>query len=543
MKRLIIPVLLAAAPATALSQEDVIFLKDGRLLENLTIHPAEGGVSIQFENGDVYVPREHYLDVMFTSEEWQPTTEEEKAKFEKGLVPLDGKWVKPAKRDRTLKKRLEEKRAAIIELREHQLWRNRYKESTKHFDFEHTLAPEFFEYYRDLMEAYFSSFLKEWRLKQPKELGRLRVCFYHDRDTFHQVSGAGGGTLGYFRFVEPMELNVFHDPNAMWFTEEVMFHEANHYLQKLIDVGFAYPHFPGESLAEYYGASKYDPKSKKIESGLILEGRLTEIQDDIAAGKMVGLEELITTEGMYQHYNWGWSLVHFLMNDSRYAKKFQKFYVGLAKDSGVKREPMGFPGLKTMRQTEVFAVFKDYLGLKSAEDVAELETDWHAYVKEKLDFVTVHGMEAAGLSALTKDRPLRAQRFFKQAIEQGSTNATVYDKYAEMMSEDGKHAEAVSLWRTGLEHAPLNAPMRVKLAEQLMQKGVDHEERLEGVRLAKLAKEIDPENVRFRATSRERMKKIEAGEDVDDEPDAEAGEGAEAEPEGAEADAGANDGQ
>ena len=88
------------------------------------------------------------------------------------------------------------------------------------------------------------------------------------------------------------------------------------------------PHFPGESLAEYYGASHWDPVKKKLTTGLILEGRLVEVQDDVSRGEMMDLKRLISTGRMYEHYTWGWALAHFLMNDKRYAPKFQKFIVG-----------------------------------------------------------------------------------------------------------------------------------------------------------------------------------------------------------------------
>ena len=73
--------------------------------------------------------------------------------------------------------------------------------------------------------------------------------------------------------------------------------------------------------------SPIDPKTKKISSGLIQEGRLTEIQTDIAAGEMMELEKLVKTDRMYEHYNWGWSLVHFLMSEPKYQRKFQKFVI------------------------------------------------------------------------------------------------------------------------------------------------------------------------------------------------------------------------
>ena len=63
----------------------------------------------------------------------------------------------------------------------------------------------------------------------------------------------------------------------------------------LQDLEFSYPHFPGEAIAEYYGSSQYDAKTKKLTTGLILEGRLTEVKNDIASAGRCGPPSFSTT--------------------------------------------------------------------------------------------------------------------------------------------------------------------------------------------------------------------------------------------------------
>src|SRR5690606_28461218 len=121
--------------------------------------------------------------------------------------------------------------------------------------------------------------------------------FYTDYQQFLQVSGASFGVLGYFRFVTPMDLNFFYDRTDVRFIEEVMYHETNHYLQKLLAIDFKMPHFPGESLAEFYGASDYDLETRKFSTGLVLEGRLNEVKQDLIEGEVWGLQKLVSTEG------------------------------------------------------------------------------------------------------------------------------------------------------------------------------------------------------------------------------------------------------
>ncbi len=70
------------------------------------------------------------------------------------------------------------------------------------------------------------------------------------------------GVLGYFKYIRPYDLNIYYERLDPAQSEDTMFHEANHYLQQLIDVRFSMPHFPGESLAEYYGASSWDPRRR-----------------------------------------------------------------------------------------------------------------------------------------------------------------------------------------------------------------------------------------------------------------------------------------
>jgi tetratricopeptide (TPR) repeat protein len=476
-----------AAPAHA----DLILLKDGRIFERSGMERVEGGVKVHFENGDVVVPESMIETAALENQpDFVPTTPEEKAKFEKGLVPFEGKWVKASKRDALVQKRIAERKAAIEEIRKHVLWRHKLEGKTKHFEFHYTVPPHIYEYFRDLMEAYYKEFAKTWKIKQPKDYGRLLVCFYANRGDFLQISGiGGGGALAYFKFVKPLELNFYYDRTDRDLTEQVMYHEVNHYLQLLLDPKFNMPHFPSEALAEYYGASKFDPKTKKLETGLVLEGRLTEIQMDVLNDEMMGLEKMLSAE-MYAHYYWGWSLVHFLMNDKSHRKKFEKFVKDLVAGKGVRHEPYGM-GFVTVPMPKVWEHFKRCYGLKSDEDVKVFEEAWHAYVKDNLKLVTSRGLEKAAVRAMNAGRDIRAKRLFKEAIEKGSDTAMTYHHYAELLEQKGGRTEAIEYRKKALELAPLEASLYAELGRALRFGGGDEEE---GKRLMKLALELDPDN-------------------------------------------------
>jgi len=481
---------LLSAFAISEARADMLLLKDGRVLERPKMEVVETGVKVYFENGEILVPAAMVESaVIENAPPYVPQTPEEQAKVDQGLVPFEGKWVKPDKREELLRKRVEERRAELQTIKEHMLWRNKWEAKTKHFEFEYTVPPKIAQYYQDLMEAYYKEFSKTWKISQPKDLGRLKVCFYITREDFHQIGGVGGGVLAYFRFVKPLELNFYYDRLDPRGTEQVMYHEANHYLQKLMNPDFKMPHFPGEALAEYYGASQFDPQTKKLEVGLVLEGRLTEVKMDILKGEVMGLEKMLTTDGMYQHYYWGWSLAHFLMHDKRYGKKFEKFVQTLASGKGVRQVPFQ-AGLVTVEPKEVWEHFKRTLGLKDEAAVKALEDEWHAYVKDQLQVTSARGLEEAATQAMNLGLDIKAKRLFKEAIDKGSTSALVYHHYADLLDRGSSRAEAVQYHRKALEFGPLEPDLYVSLGEALYA-GDDKEE---GKRLLSLALELDPDD-------------------------------------------------
>ena len=504
---LIVAAFIAALAGT--SGADFLCLRDGRIVEGRPLKRAEGGIKITYENGEVFVPDVLIGDVLIESEALAPLANaEEEQQRAKGMVRFENRWITVKARDEQLKKRVDKKLKDLEALKAHSEWRDRSKENSKNFSFEHTLPPEVFENYRDLMEAYFAQFLRDWKIPLPKGLGRLKVCLYSDYDDMMQTGGAGGGVLGYFRFVEPLELNFFHERLDVAFTEEVMFHETNHYLQKLIDMDFSMPHFPGESLAEYYGASSWDPVKKKLTTGLILDGRLVEVQDDISSGEMMDLKKLISTDGLYEHYTWGWTLVHYLMNDKRYTAKFQKWIMALPTAKDIKRQVNG-RNLKDIESAEVARSFMDYLGVKDDAALAVMQKEWHAYVLEKLTLVTTRGKEEAATSAMGRGRPIKAKRLFKEAIDAGTTNPMTFHRYADLLAREGKSKEAQELWHKAIALEPLTGEFYWGLGRCIKVKG----DKAEAERWMKLAKEVDPEGSYIDINLEELLGKGEDGKD------------------------------
>ncbi len=478
--RWIAPCLLAAPVAA-----DVLVLVDGRVVEERELARAEGGIEVRFPSGTVLVPDALvHLALIEGEPDPAPRDDAEREKYAKGLVPLEGEWVPRKRRDELLARRVAARKAEIADNLAHCEWKDRRRAETKNFRFEYTVPQHVFEGYRDRMEAYYQVFAKEWRIKPP-EAGKLSVCFYASPKEFYRTSGADYGVLAYFRFVEPYDLNLFYERLDPTLTEQVLYHEANHYLQKLIDETFSYPHWPGEALAEFYGASLWDPAKQKLTVGLLQEGRLAEIQDDIARGEWMGLGRLIGEE-LYEHYTWGWSLVYFLMNDPRHQDAFKRFFLGLAGGRDVKRTPMAF-GLMTVEPPDVATAFRKYLRVESAKAFAELERDWHRHVEEQLGALSTRGLELAAVKALSTGRKLRAKRLFEEAIAAGSKNPQLFHKYALLLEKD-ERGKALEMARRTVELDPLTGSYWFALGHLL-----EKQDRAEAERLKKLAREIDPE--------------------------------------------------
>lgn len=488
---LVAPALLALPCAAG----DFLALKDGRVYEADSMARLEKGIEITFKNGKVLVPYSMIEDAALAADaKVEPKTDEEREQLAKGFVRFEGRWLTVKQRDEVIAKRVAVHKEELRVMSERRHWRNRAKLDTRIFSYQYTIPDHVFEPYREAMDAYFAEFAKMWKIKTPRAEDKLPVCFHADEETFHQVSGAPAGVGGYFRFVRPYDLNIYYERLDPVESQYVMFHEANHYLQQLIDVRFSMPHFPGESLAEYYGASQWDPATKKFTTGLIQEGRLCEVEADVAAGEKVTLDRLITTEGMYEHYTWGWALVHFLMNDKRYQAKFQKFVFALPDGRGVPREPMGVDSLQTVKQANVLPVFMEQLGLKDAAALRKLESEWYDYIDKIKDMVTVSGKMRAAFKASETKRYIKARRLFKEAFDGGCKSLLAYDRYAELLAMDGKQADAVATWKQALEVDPLEGKLYWRLGAY-MQRSKSLE--AEGNRYVALAKELgyDPSYV------------------------------------------------
>ncbi len=490
--------------------QDSIQLLDARFVMDKKMTRNADGVTVHFDNGDIFISTDKIQSTTARLEGIDDDlTAEDRDKLAEGLVrDPNGRWVteRTAERRFTAMRRAREK--MIEDAKTHRRWANRYEERTRNFEFEYTIDPAVMQEHKDLLEAYFKYFTKEWTIRKPRGMGRLKVCFYHDEDYFHQVSGARPGVAGYFRFVEPIELDFYFDRMDPEKTIAVMFHEANHYLTHLIDPKFHYPSWINESLAEYYGASEWDPVEKEMSVGNLQEGRLAVIQDAIGFNQTTGtgtvtvgqddakwqdLEELIgLPQGRFTslHYAWGWSFVHFLFHGEggKYEKNFKKFYKSLPSDRKIPKVRFQ-AGMVQVRPDAQIEALKRYLKVK---DLDVLEREWHDYVRG-LKGTGAAGKVLAGRIAFMEDMPIKAKRFFNEAIEAGSTNPLVYYYLGQAHYDKREYQDALDNFVKFAELDPLNGMVYVHMARCVDRMDKDNNKD-EVKRLRQLALEVDPDN-------------------------------------------------
>lgn len=474
--------------------QDLLQMKDGRVVDDVPMKVDGQFVVVTYKNGEIRVPMDLVADYVIGGAAPEAVTDEAKAQRANGQVWYHGKWMTPVARDKAVKAELKQREDDIAESKAHSEWRNRYIFESKNFRFESTLSKAQNDKYSALLDAYFDYFKKDWGVSVPKGWGKLKVCIYPDYDSFLKGAGVPRGVQAYYLKVPMPErtLNFYNDRTDERATETTMFHECNHYLVDLFGEGFWYPHWIGESMAEYFGGSTYDPKTRTVKIGQTQEGRLAEVRADIAAGKRFSLLEMITKSGgdTYEDYLWGWSFTHFMMETPAYQKKFRQFFVDLAKAPDVKRDTIriGTFAMPTVSNDECLRIFKKRMGLADADAFDKLEKEWYASI-DKLDATNLRGYEEAGKMAYFTDKPLRAVRLLKQALEMGSKNPITYICLSRClrMKPEGL-AEALETMKRACDIDPLNAKCWAERGFVLQLMG----QKDDGKKLVQLAYELDP---------------------------------------------------
>ena len=484
---LLLSLMLPALPAVA----DTIVLTDGRVFDFKKIDKTDAGYVVRLEHGEITVPAGHVKAwyQVGTEGEFVPTTPAEKKKVEKGLVPWQGKWMKKAQRDRKRAAAEKKRQERIEQMKARRLWRNHVTVESRRFIYKHTLPDEVFEEYKDLFETYYKFFTKYWGIKPSPKFGKATINIYHDREYFAQVGGVGGGVVGYYMPVR-RDLNFYVDRENKRFTIDVMFHEGNHMLTHMINEKFWYPWWVGEGMAEYFGASSWDPRTKKMKIGLLQSGRLAVLKEQFKdEDKRLKLDALLKTQGMGAiGYSWAWSFCHFMLSTPRYQKNFKKFYLALGRAKGIRRVQRGM-GATTVTGDELVRVFKKYLKVK---DIDALQKEWYEYIEKSLTMKRGEKLDwaSAGYIMSLYGESAKARKFLKRAIDGGSTESFVLYGYAELKLQQGMPGIAIKYAKRTTEVEPLHARAWCLLGKAMRRQG----DKEGGLKLIRLAREIDPDS-------------------------------------------------
>ena len=502
------PLLLAVAlvlPFGGSAFADMLSLKDGRFIDGRKIDKVEKGYEIHYENGKVLVPKALVEDYFRTNDtgEFVPQTDEEKAKVEEGLLPWRGGWIPKTRRTRLIKKEIQARKLRLEQQQARRKWRNREQVKTKVFHFQHTLPDDLFEEFKSLFETYYTVFKKEWKIKPSREFGKAKVNIYHNEEYYQQVSGAPSGVVGYY-VPAARDLHFFYDRDRHRFTIDVMLHECNHMLTHMINPGVWYPAWVGEGMAEYYGASEWNPRTKKMKVGGIQSARLCVLWSQVKVterekkkaeekgedppNKWQGLRDLINCDRINAiQYSWAWSLCHFLLSDPQYSKNFKKYFVALGKSKKVKRSRK-FAGFVAITPAEQIKWLKKMLKVDSLET---LEKEWHDYIKTELalDKVELDWAGAGWIMSLYGERD-KAKEFFEKAVSEGEQSGYVYYSYAKLLMNEGKTEQASEMAQKATEVDPLHARAWMVRGQCFLRKG----KKDEGMRLIDLAMELDPDD-------------------------------------------------
>lgn len=457
-------VALAGAVALCLpAPADVMLTADGRLIKDLTMERHEDHVLIHFENGDVKVPLDQVEELFLDAD----------------LENL------PSSRKNWLKKRLKEREEELHANLEHAVWRNAYQEETDTFDWTYTLAKPIGESLQVRFEEYYDHFKKRWRLKRDKRVAKMPVNFYRNSTQYTRVSGAPPSALAYWLVIPPYDLNACWDRLDPKGAEMTLYHELQHYVQRMLNDEFDMPHWPGEGAAEYYSGALWNEETEEFDWNLIHEGRLVEVLQDISLGRMKSIRDIVTKPD-YTDYTWGWALIYFFYQEGDLGEKFEDYFVGLARDRKVKRIPSSF-GLVTVSPEESLRYFMESMDLDDQEELEALQDRFYEFLQKDMELKSASALERAAIGARRFGKPIRAERLFKEAEAAGGLSAVGCHEFAQLIDYKDKK-KAIELYERACELAPLEATYwywRGLLVE------ANNEE--EGQRMQALAKEIDPE--------------------------------------------------
>ena len=412
---ILLPLFLAVG---GFARADRLITTTGRVLEGKVAEEGEN-VSIRFASGALMTLAKKFVkqvEIEGDMSSYVPQDDREKEMLASGYVKFRGQWMSKDRYLLELRNAREAAAKKLEEIQKHQTWGNEWRKETRHFEMHSNTSPEILESYADLFETFYEVYFSRFNVQLSPTMQRqkMEVNIFRGEKSYLENSGPEG-TAGFFA-PHSRELNLYHIFEDPEYSKMVLFHEGTHMMNFLVNpdmLGVA-PTWIEESTAEYFSNVRLEKKGgkTKIVPGQIAEDRLGVAQELIAQGKAIPLKKLLfaSKNGFdADHYAFGWSFVHFLMNHAKYSKGFQSFYEDLYTGKGMKFT-------RTVEGKEISIVEANSTLLKriGAKDLGALEKEWLQYAKESLKTTSGRGYDY---------RAMRAEWKFRRSKEDGSSSS------------------------------------------------------------------------------------------------------------------------
>ena len=309
-----------ALPGIPADGEDIAWLDDGRVLRAKVGEKKDRKVPLTVGSVTLEVPERRVERVRwFRDYDSTPRNEEEKSRVASGQVRVQGQWYSAL--------RAGEVRAGIVaEAEERRLdaardipWASRRKVKIGNILLESNLPRRTVEEFTELLKDFGKFFASNGPGGRTDLM--VQVLVYRDRRSFEErkrkdMASPGEHVVGYCVTGGERRIVLFLLPEEPEQTARTLLHEMTHlYMSAEMEAGK--PIWLSEGLAEYFSVLRYRMGQYRV--GGVQEGRLQDVLDLDAAGKLPKLEDVVSCDPSLREfglddYAMSWLLVHFLQH-------------------------------------------------------------------------------------------------------------------------------------------------------------------------------------------------------------------------------------
>lgn len=321
--------------------------------------------------------------------EW---TTEAAVKEERGLILVDGRWIrldaapapliaKPAIVAKAPEKKSDDPNAWYDDHTQVTPWEDAAITKTKRYLIRSNIKPEYVQRYGTMLDRFFKRFEQVFRgvITPGTRYKPSVVTIYPDQKTFMAKERVPKNVGGFYRPSDRIVVGYHGRFGKTGTSRTVYVHEGTHQFQHLVlNNGFANcPIWLTEGLAVLFEAAEWDPKRRKVTIGKIPRDRLEAMKRAVKEKKTLTLETLFKTpKGRFGgfHYAHAWAVIYRLVygtKDSKARKRNARILSELFTQGRQRR----------VRYRDVLKAFGGAAGM------AQFEEEWKAWIaKVPYDF-------------------------------------------------------------------------------------------------------------------------------------------------------------